>query len=413
MQDINTFRGMLDSISYPKTLRIVPDFVQTSPLLSLLIGRNVKAGTDANGNKKFSLAKTYSGFQKRIGINEAELYKTQDELNDLAIDYGDEKVSKVDRKLIYGDIYPSNIGFSLEMTEADRQKIQARPDEWADWITDSFNQAGKYLSIFFLNQLLNGTADTNGERGVITKTDGSIRDGLVGLNTILSATAKYAGHDTSDYRYWKGHNWDMGSSLFNYAATDMDTVTELLSVPTDHVIPRFYDILSKAVSVLNTWNKAPGSKMVIVMNAVVYDYLFKPTVQIMKIPGVQLKTGLGLLSGYDKKGMNLDMIPDEGYYVGNALVIREDAMMADKYIMPTQYIYFLNLNDLVFEAQKSKNFTVSGWKPIVTKYSAFVNSIEATVRFYAKSRYSMGRLKLPSAVVTELTGITGVDFTTD
>lgn len=379
VQDKATFFQTLDYLDNPFSMTIVPELMKQSKLLGKIIGKDLQ-----KVNGEFKLGKTTTGRTARVAINKYLPFENEAALNDLNIQFGDTKQGVQGRDLIYAQFTPVDMGTTITMTKADMQEIQgySKGDgRLVDWLKDSWMKAYSSMGLNMIYGILKGT-------GTAVRSDGQTRNTFVGLPTIVGS-ASYGGKAATDFKFWKGWDWDCDDGIFGYAAAAIDSISELLTVSTSTKLNPFFDIMNKARGSLKS---AIGGNpnLIAIMHPVTYDALFQPTVNALQIPQY---------SGF--QGKELGYATEEGQIYGMP-VIREDAHVNGVYMCEVDKIYILNLDDIVLEAEKSENFVTSDWIWQPTQYGVANKSITSTLFFYAKKRFGMGVITLAPEVKVEL-----------
>lgn len=418
------FLNVLEKVSTYDTNLIFPRTVSQSVILTLLAGVNAKNTElalnqdSSNVLKSFKLKDTFSGRRSGVTIDTTKSFETIDELDDFAIAYGDGKEANSDRAAIEGYITAMDLGWTVEMTKKHKQELenytslneQAR--KMADYVQRSMERKTRDMGLWLTKQIYFGSANTNGTAGEVTRyTDGADRPGLIGLDHICGSS-KYMNITTTDWADWAGITFDTSAILFQYSIANMDTIAELIAVPDNEVYSRIFNIIRQIMSYAKTLY--PGDKYAIIASPNVYDFILKPAIDRMKSGGaVQIDSAGTALSGVvgNIKGMELDLIPDDGYQISGAALLKETASYNGKFLLPSQYIYFVNLSMLKLQANKNANFTMTGWYEDKTRYGTSQNSLEATIIFKSMQRRCHMRLKINTAVLTLLAAIGQTQFT--
>lgn len=409
-QLLATWKGYMDEATYPGTLTTTEEIVGQSAILSVMMGKNLERTPNAKGDMQIKFNKTWNkGSEKRIKINKREFFTSEDEMNDLAVEFGDDAEPMASaRDVITGSILPATLGYTQEWTEDEIMEISGYSNqERADWILDQQREKNKYIGLHLAKQIYQGapkSGDTT-QGQVLRYSDGVARKSIIGLSTICSGD-DYAGLSTTDWQYWTGQNWDMGSALFNYAAADMDTVAELIVPATGRKVPRILDILESCYSNLDT-----SQKYFLMVNPKIYQYIIKPCTELFRIPGIVASSsgdsyGVFGLQSKVNSGINFNMPETFTIAEGRLTIVPEPARLGTQYVLPLPYMYFINQRDLTLEAWANKNFVEGEWD-ITTKYGTMMRKTEAAIRFYASKRWNLGRIALDSAVVAELAAYTG------
>jgi hypothetical protein len=267
------------------------------------------------------------------------------------------------------------------------------------------------LGLHLAKQLYEGVPKSGDTTvGEVTRfSDGVARPSAIGIKTIISAD-DYAGLGIGDWDYWQAQSWDMGSALFGYAAADLDTVAELTAAPTGSKIPRYLDIVEHCYM-----NLDQSKKYFLMVNPKFYYYVVRRSIEMFQLPGIVANStgdsyGIFGMGGLKNNGIDISTPETFSMCGGKVIITPEPAYLNRQYLLPLNKQYFINQEDLVLEAWANKNFVSSDFD-ITTKYGTMMKKTEATLRFYAKRRQGLGVLTLDSAVVSELSTITGDTFT--
>ena len=110
-------------------------------------------------------------------------------------------------------------------------------------------------------------------------------------------------------------------------------------------------------------------------------------------------------------GKETNILPDEYSCNGFPIVVEDTTLPTDtkgtshKFIYDNTYITMLNLNDVVFKVNKDWNFLLRPLTLLQGTYEAYEQNMSTKTLFYMKRRFGLVRLKLQSALVTVLDGL--------
>lgn len=405
----DTYHGwedVIEKVSYDSAIIASEDIFRGSELLKRIVGDGMirLKGTNVQTGIETEVVKFKNTFDKgfeRFGINKMELITDPAELTDFSIQYGDAINPKSGRDLVFGNINKFTIGGAITYTDDDKIEIGSYKSKMADWIIDSHSQIADNMRLHLFKQILSGTPkDSSGQSGTVTRyTDGVARDGAVGLDTIISATADYAGVKVADWRYWKGQSYDLtsGSTFFGkYLGTDLDSIADWQTVVASGAsINKGYDFINM---IRRTLPKTRGSKYIVLVHPYFYDFVWLPMVELMKTSQYNVnKSDKNILNYNDENAMNM----------GEFEIVKETAQIGNAYLMPLNKIYIIDINDLVIGACKDNNMKWSPWEKAQQMHGSWFRMFDCSLIFYSKRRYGHGVVTLPVALVNEMSAIVG------
>jgi len=405
------WRDVIEKATDPLTLIATQQIFKGSALISRILGNNGLAkmsGTDIQtGDKKevFKITKTFTGRYKRIALNKFELITDPDELNDFAIEYGDDINPKSGRDILFGHLDAFDIGGAMTITEDALQEIDGKNNKLVEWIADSTQQIANSVQLYLFKQILSGTpADANGMSGIVTRfTDGAVRKGAVGLDTIISSNG-YMGLDYTKWKYWRGHNYDLTDATKKYfglygaggaSPYTLSTIEQWQTVRTNTQIMAGYDFVNMCRRALP---KNQGSKYIVLCHPYFYDYIWLPMIESQKVTAYnKVKNSKDVLEFNDENAMKM----------GEFEIVKEEAQINNKYLMPIDKIYIIDLNDLFLEAHKDANLIWHPWEYIQQQHGSMFKKFDSTLIFGSKRRYGHAIITLPATLVTALKEIVG------
>ncbi|MHB8096041.1 MAG: hypothetical protein ACYDEI_00085 [Erysipelotrichaceae bacterium] len=391
-QNMANFLAIFDKIfpAYAKSYK--NDLIKQSKAMDFLMK---PIDVDKDGKPIMGLP-TFTGRRVQIDIN-ADYATTTANLSDFAIAHGDETAPTTSRNLIQAEIAAVDKGFSVGITTADLQNLDAKsgslPKNYANWIESHWRMRLKGMAIHTEYDIWNGT-------GTITTSTGATKDGFYGFPTIVGS-GTYGGKTTSDWNEWQGHTFDMANDLFGMtASSQFDTIAHLTQVGTGEITTPFYKLLWNLRDRMLTYN--PGmsaSDIGIFLHPYAYNQLLIPSLEAnRKAAGFIEKSSL------DKE---IQIYGMADYVMDGSPIYKVDTMLpatsiggTPTYLFPTGYVHFINKKELHLEANDRLNFEIGNWEKIPGQHEVWQRQVNATLLFYASKRWSHATLKLPTAINT-------------
>lgn len=398
-QDNATFKAVFDDLTLPFQKAIEKELARNSQALNFLF----KPVSGSEMGKPVTGIPTFEGRYVKLAIN-AEYPVTYSSMNQFNIEHGDVKNPKKGKNLICGEIGAVDKGFTMSILTSDIQLLKQKgadrnSEVYVNWIKDYWNQIYKGLALSLTNSIYNGAGAS------AVDPDGNVKPDFYGLATAIG-TGTYAGKTTADFGEWKSHVFNLAGATsaerLGYAAADVDTVSELVSVASGRKTSRFYDIINKVRLQIE---EMTSDKVVCVMHPAVYDYLWIPSLEANQINAVSRLAVNG----------NALEVTDDMTKLGNMTIIRENSRVPSAntggtgtYILPSDTIYFLNPEFVHLEVESSNNFVVTDWEYIPNQYNTLQKSLTSTLIMYVRNRWKQGKLTLPAAVKAELDAVYSV-----
>ncbi|NTW31055.1 MAG: hypothetical protein HGB12_00200 [Bacteroidetes bacterium] len=396
-QDYSTYKSVFDVLTSPTVYSIEKELARHSPVLSSLY-----KSVDSSKGKPVTGLETFTGRDIKIAIN--SLYPVYySNLAQFNIQHGDVKVPAKGKNVQYATINAVDKGFTVGAYTSDIQLLKSQgadqnKNKYVNYINDLLENTLKGFSISLCNSIYNGLGDS------ATDDKGNIKPdfyGLLGTNGIIG-TGTYGGKSSADFSEWKARNWDLAGATsalrLGYTATDVDTIAELVAVPSGRKTSRFYDIINRARLQLE---EISGEEVLCIMPPSIYDFIWIPCLEANTIsaPSRFAKSSSDALEVGDTISM---MGPNFKIVRENTRVPSSEIGGTPQYILGSDTILFINSKYLHLQVESNNNFIMGEWDYVQSQYGTLQKSMETTLLFFATKRYNMGTLKMASAVKTEL-----------
>lgn len=397
-QDYSTFKSVFDVLTQPESYNIPKELARHSPVLSSLY----KVVDNTKNGKPITGLETFTGRYVKMAIN--SLYPVYySNLNQFNIQHGEVKVPIRGKNVQYAEINAVDKGFTVGAYTSDIQLLKSQGADtnkllYVNYINDLLESQLKGFAISLCNSIYNGLGDYSTDANGVTKPDFY---GLLGTNGIIG-TGAYGGKSSADFTEWKARTFDLAGSTaasrLGYTATDVDTISELVAVPSGRKTSRFYDIINRVRLQLE---EISGEEVLCIMPPAIYDFIWIPCLEANTIsaPSRFAKGPNDALEVGDTISM---MGPNFKIVRENTRVPTSEIGGTPKYILDSDTILFINPKYLHLKVESNNNFVMTDWEPIQSQYGTLQKSMESTLIFFATKRYNMASLKMASAVKTEL-----------
>lgn len=413
-QGETAWEANLTLLSAGKEKAMYANFLRSSVILAMIAGKTTSISYDANKNKipKFG---THVGYDKTGVLDTSRLAASSADGDEYYIKDGTAKFYNSARNSVDWRIGSANFGYASTLTRKNKQKMKNFVTEISDWADHNITlkQEGMFLSI--LRNIIGVDAgysvNSDGTQGTNTNNLGEEVDGLVGLDRAIG-TGKYKGITVSDYKFWKSQNFNLNTSVTNLMGvgdpnSTMDTIAKMIAYSsTTAVQPLLLQLLQGITSQLRSISGS--SKIVCVMNPVVYDQLILVMISLMGQTNYK-NGGEGNLMNYTRKGSTIDLsgIENNVLTVNGITFAKEYAMVNGKYVLAMDKMYFLDMNDLLLTAEATANFEAGKWVGIQPIWNSIEYSQSGTLMLDVPNREYHSILTLNSTAVTALEAITG------
>lgn len=390
-QSNSSFKTFFDTVTQP-LVKATPQYLSKHSKVLEFLFRPVG---ESGGKPAMGIPTQKNRFVK-VEMN-ANYALTSDKLSKYNIQYGDTKVPEKQRNLIYAEFNAVDKGFTMGITREDLQRVKSYGGGTGmeNWILDYWKKEMAGFAQSLTNSIYNG----DGASAV--RWDGQAKPDFDGLKTIVGTSA-LGGKSTSDYGEWKGQVFDLTDAAtltkLGVVSSDIDSVSELVTVPTGKKQTRFYEILNKIRKIVN--NLTTDDEYLIVMNPSTYSNLWLPSLDANS-NGYESRFAGGSNDALETRD-NVTKFGNTTIAVENTRVPTDSIGTSSTYVLPSDTIYILTKSSLHLVAEESANFLVSDWVDMPSQYGVMQKSIEATLLFYPTSRFNLAKITLPAAVKTEL-----------
>ncbi len=367
----------------------------------------VKFKENGSAGQALSGLETFTNRYEKLDID-ALIRVNRDSLGKMAIQHGDEIKPVGDRKFLKAEFGCVDKGFAIQVLGRELQELQtsglvgdARKKKFIDWIDRLWTDQMQMLGVEVEYDILAGT-------GTVTNDYGT-RNTFEGLSTIIGS-GTYGGLTTSDFPYWKSITYDMDDAILGEAASQFDTLAELIAVTSGMQTTPFYRVIDKIRRVMKMYR--PGgqrdAKIACIMHPAVYDLVWLPSLEAQqaaryKYSDTSMKKETAILMDAD---YTLHDMPIVSY---DTFLPKDQYGNSPDFLLPLDTIYFVNFDYLKLKVNKASDMGGSDWIESPTQFQTFIKKMDTTLMFYSNNRRAHTSLKLHATPAADLaTAYSGV-----